>query len=173
MEYPKNNYAYIDGANLHKGVNELGWRLDYIRLRIWLTEKYNIFRAYIFLGFIVDNQDLYNYLHRAGFILIFRQITYETNGKPKGNCDSELVLKVVVYFYEKKFKKAVVISGDGDFACLALFLLNKKVLKTIIAPSNRNCSFLIRRIQGPLVFLNEFKDRLAEKEKAPDADRTA
>jgi hypothetical protein len=31
-----NNFAYIDGANLHKGVNGLGWSLDYRRFRIWL-----------------------------------------------------------------------------------------------------------------------------------------
>lgn len=25
----ENNFAYIDGANLHKGIVELGWRIDY------------------------------------------------------------------------------------------------------------------------------------------------
>lgn len=28
----KNNYAYIDGTNLHKGVADLGWKLGYKRL---------------------------------------------------------------------------------------------------------------------------------------------
>ena len=36
----KNNFAFIDGANLHKGVNGLGWKLDYERFRVWLSEKY-------------------------------------------------------------------------------------------------------------------------------------
>jgi len=39
-----NNVAYIDGANLHKGVNSLGWKLDYARFRIWLKDKYKINR---------------------------------------------------------------------------------------------------------------------------------
>jgi len=30
----ENNYAYIDGANLHKGITELGWKLDYKRFRV-------------------------------------------------------------------------------------------------------------------------------------------
>ena len=25
----ENNFAFIDGTNLHKGVSELGWQLDY------------------------------------------------------------------------------------------------------------------------------------------------
>lgn len=31
-----NNIAYIDAANLHKGLANLGWRLDYKRFRVWL-----------------------------------------------------------------------------------------------------------------------------------------
>ena len=29
MQQKGNNFAYIDGANLHRGVNSLGWKLDY------------------------------------------------------------------------------------------------------------------------------------------------
>ena len=35
-----NNYTYIDAANLHNGILGFGWRLDYARFRVWLTEKY-------------------------------------------------------------------------------------------------------------------------------------
>ncbi|KKT75445.1 MAG: hypothetical protein UW71_C0003G0039 [Parcubacteria group bacterium GW2011_GWB1_44_7] len=52
MKKPENNFAYVDGANLHKGIAELGWRLDYRKFRVWLLEKYGVSKAYIFLGFI-------------------------------------------------------------------------------------------------------------------------
>lgn len=48
----QNNFAYIDGANLHSGIKNLGWELDYARFRVWLKEKYNVQKAYIFLGLI-------------------------------------------------------------------------------------------------------------------------
>ena len=32
------NIAYIDAANLHKGVISLGWEMDYRRFRVWLRE---------------------------------------------------------------------------------------------------------------------------------------
>jgi hypothetical protein len=45
----KNNTAFIDGANLHNGTKNLGWDFDYKKFRVWLTEKYSVGRAYIFL----------------------------------------------------------------------------------------------------------------------------
>lgn len=44
-------FAYIDGANLHKGINELGWQLDYRGFRLWLKEKYQVNRAYLFFRY--------------------------------------------------------------------------------------------------------------------------
>ncbi|TSD06001.1 MAG: Uncharacterized protein Athens071412_148 [Parcubacteria group bacterium Athens0714_12] len=52
MQRKENNFAYIDGANLHKGVKGLGWNLDYRRFRVWLREKYFIEQAYIFIGLV-------------------------------------------------------------------------------------------------------------------------
>lgn len=39
MQQKENNFAYIDGANLHKGIKELGWIVDYKRFRKYLYEK--------------------------------------------------------------------------------------------------------------------------------------
>ncbi|MBU4369957.1 hypothetical protein KKG58_04350 [Patescibacteria group bacterium] len=91
MKKQENNYAYIDGANLHKGIKELGWKLDYKRFRIWLSEKYGVVRAYIFIGLISKYKDLYTYLQESGFTLIFKEVVYDGSGKPKGNCDADLV----------------------------------------------------------------------------------
>jgi len=103
-----NNFAYIDGANLHKGVEELGWSLDYTHFRVWLKEKYQIGRAYIFIGLIPGNKNLYTFLQEAGFTLVFKETTYDGAGKVKGNCDADLVLKAVVDYYEKQFGKAII-----------------------------------------------------------------
>ncbi|MCX6785836.1 MAG: NYN domain-containing protein [Candidatus Komeilibacteria bacterium] len=172
MQNLKNNCAYIDGANLHKGIEELGWHLDYFRLHSWLIQKYQINRAYIFLGYVADNKRLYQKLRRAGFVLVFKSLTFLADGKFKGNCDAELVLQAVVDYYENRFNQAILISGDGDFACLAMFLLTNKVLKTIVAPNKSSCSYLIKRIQPPLLFLDYFKEKLAIKRKSPRYGKT-
>lgn len=89
MKNKENNFAYIDGANLHKGVGELGWKLDYKKFRIWLTEKYNITTAYIFLGFIGGNSDLYRDLQKWGYVVILKPTLPNQEGEVKGNCDAE------------------------------------------------------------------------------------
>lgn len=153
MSNSVNNFAYIDGANLHKGVKGLGWTLDYRRFRIWLKEKYQIERAYIFIGLIPKNKNLYTFLQEAGFTLIFKETTYDGEGNVKGNCDADLVLKVVVDYYEKQFKKALIVASDGDYAGLVNFLNKKDVLISLISPNNK-CSFLLRKLNIPLVYLS-------------------
>ena len=37
-----NNYAYIDGNNLYRGVNNSGWKIDFSRFRKWLKDKYEV-----------------------------------------------------------------------------------------------------------------------------------
>ena len=73
--------AYIDGANLHQGVKSLGWKLDYPRFRVWLSDKYGIGRAYIFIGLISKYKDLYTHLQEAGFTLVFKEVIFDGNGK--------------------------------------------------------------------------------------------
>ena len=53
---------YIDGANLHKSAKELGFRIDYRRFRIWLSQKYNVESFYLFMGYIEQNAKTYEYL---------------------------------------------------------------------------------------------------------------
>ena len=174
MGKEKNNYAYIDGANLHKGVSDLGWKLDYARFRIWLTEKYNIEMAYIFIGLIPSYKDLYKYLQESGFILVYKEVVYDNNGKPKGNCDADLVLQIVIDTYEKKFDRAVVVSSDGDYASLVNFLKSKQKIKVILSPANKNkCSILLKRTNVAISYLSEQQSILeTQKEKAPDGDKT-
>jgi len=159
----ENNFAYIDGSNLHKGINELGWDLDYRRFRVWLREKYSVQNAYLFLGLIPRYKNLYAYLQEAGFILVFKETVYDLDGKAKGNCDADLVLQVVKDSYENRFDKAVLATGDGDFACLVQFLKERNKLKIVLAPDNKKCSILIKRINAPITYLNELKQKLAQK----------
>lgn len=174
MKKKENNFAYIDGANLHKGIKEMGWSLDYRRFRIWLKDKYSVERAYIFIGLVARNKDLYTFLQEAGFTLVFKETTYDGDGRVKGNCDADLVLKVVADYYEKQFDKAVIVTSDGDYAGLVKFLKEKGVFRSLVSPNNK-CSFLLRKLNIPLVYLNSQRNRLnyAQKEKAPDADETA
>lgn len=170
----RNNYAFIDGANLHKGVGSLGWQLDYASFRVWLKDKYHIERAYIFIGLIPAHKSLYKYLQESGFILVYKEVVYSKEGNPKGNCDADLVLQVVVDAYENKFDKAVIVSSDGDYASLIKFLKERGKLRIILSPHTKNlCSILLKRTDAPIAYLNDQRSILQTRnEKAPDGDKT-
>jgi uncharacterized LabA/DUF88 family protein len=156
MILKEKNFAYIDGANLHKGVKDLGWKLDYRRFRIWLKEKYGVEHAYIFIGLISKYKDVYLALQEAGFTLVFKETTYDGDGKPKGNCDADLVLYAVKDYYENVFDKAVLVSSDGDYAGLVKFLQEKGKLRIILSPNlEKKCSILLKRTGAPIAYLHD------------------
>jgi uncharacterized LabA/DUF88 family protein len=173
MKPKENNFAYIDGANLYKGVNSLGWKLDYKRFRVWLSEKYNARSAYLFIGLIPKYKELYKHLQECGFTLVFKEVVYDGDGKPKGNCDADLVLQAARDTYENKFDAAVIASSDGDYAGLVSFLQEEKKLLTILSPSNqKKYSILLKRTGAKIAYINDQRlhFELTQKEKAPDGD---
>ena len=162
MNSKENNFAYIDGANLHKGVGDLGWKLDYRRFRIWLKDKFKVGRAYLFIGLVPENKDLYTKLQEMGYILVYKEVTYDGSGKVKGNCDADLVLKTVVDFYEKNFDKAVLISSDGDYSGLVKFLIEKNKFGAILSPAvAQKCSILLKRTGANIIYINDQKSLLS------------
>lgn len=169
MKNERNNYAFIDGANLHQGVRNLKWNLDYARFRVFLTEKYSVTKAYIFIGLIPKNKDLYTKLQEAGFTLIFKEVVYDGKGNPKGNCDADLVLKAMEDTYENVFQKAVIVSSDGDYSSLVKFLLGKDKLEVILSPALAGrCSILLKRINAPIAYINDQRSILEyTKRKGP------
>lgn len=169
----QNNYAYIDGANLHRGIAGFGWKLDYARFRVWLLEKYGVKNAYIFIGLIPRYGDLYKYLQESGFTLVFKEVVYNSEGRAKGNCDADLVLQVVCDAYENKFDKAIIVSSDGDYASLIKFLKMRSKLRVILSPHAKGqCSILLKRTDAPIVYLSDQINILqTRKEKAPTMDR--
>ncbi len=173
MRNKANNFAYIDGANLHKGVRDLGWRLDYRKFRVWLREKYGVERAYIFLGYLPFYTHLYRDLQTWGYTVVFKPTILNGDGEVKGNCDAEMVLEAVSDMYENEYEKGVIVRGDGDFACLVKFLQEKERFLTLISPNHKRASVLLRNaVSGDVVFIERFKDRLMfrKNEKAPVRD---
>ena len=62
-----------------------------------------------------------------------------------------------------RFKKAVIISGDGDFRCLHEYLISKKKLLKIVIPNRYSESSLLQKFQEYKIFLNREQDKLEFK----------
>lgn len=153
---------YIDGNNLYRSAKVLGFDIDYKKFRGWLRQKYSPANIYIFIGLVPDRVKFYEHLQECGFILVFKQ-TISVEGVVKGNCDAELVLKATSDFYTKAYDKAILVTGDGDFGCLAEFLSQNKGLHSILAPAKEKCSFLLRNKNIEITFLNEHYHKFSRK----------
>ena len=146
MNSHKRNVAYIDGANLHKASQYLGWDFDYARFRIWLFDKYSVKQAYIFLGMVPEFKSLYSYLKSCGYILIFKEVVYSKLGNIKGNCDTDIVVRAMQDAYENRFDNVVLVSSDGDYAPLITFLIMRNKMEIILSPYNtKKCSILLQK----------------------------
>jgi len=155
----KNNFAFIDSSNLYLGVRDLGWNLNFKRFRIYLKERYNVGKAYLFMGFVNKNNNLYKSLQEAGYVLIFKPTIPNEDGEIKGNCDADLVLQSMIDY--NKYDKAVIVSGDGDFYSLVRYLFKNNKLLRVIAPNKKSSSKLIRKeAMGLFVFLDDLKKKL-------------
>lgn len=170
----ESNYAFIDWTNVYRGVRELGWKIDYRRFRRYLKDKYNIERAYIFIGYVPQLSLMYRDFQNAGYTIVFKPTVPDGRGGVKGNCDAELVLQAMIDFGH--YEKAVIVTGDGDFLCLVEHLSKEEKLKKLIAPNRRKCSSLLKKsFPNQILFLDDFRERMehvARNEKAPARDET-
>jgi uncharacterized LabA/DUF88 family protein len=142
------NIAFIDGQNLHLGTKESGWAIDHAKFRIYLNEKYNVTEAYYYLGYISeDEQDLYNNLQKAGFILSFREHSSALKGSKKGNVDSDIVFGIMRKLVDNEpFDKVFIVSGDGDYKKMVDYLVKKEKFGKMLFPNEEFASSLYKTL---------------------------
>ena len=165
-------YAFIDSQNLNLGTSKdiyingkciyKGWKLDMRKFYIYLSDKFRAKKIFLFLGYIKENQKMYDMFRHFGYELIFKPTVAGKSKKPKGNVDAEIVLNAVRLKYDE-YDKAVFVSGDGDFYCLYDFLEKEGKLKNIIIPNRRAESSLLREFSRYEIFLERERKDLRKK----------
>lgn len=174
-------YAFIDSQNLNVSTQKFGWKMDWKKFRQFLGDKYGVTKAYMFIGYIPENEQLYEQMHDAGYAVVLKPTFDMTKPRPeesenleaneekkpvKGNIDAELVLWAMKEM--SNYDKAIIVSGDGDFYCLVEYLESKKRLKYLLAP-NAHYSQLYNRYEEYIVRLDQHRRELAyyDRRKRP------
>lgn len=153
-----NNYAFIDSQNLHLGVKSQGWEIDYARFRQYLRDKFDVQKAYLFIGYLPQNADLYRDLQSYGYILIFKETLKIKNRLIKGNVDAELVLEAMIRY--ELYDYAVIISGDGDFACLIKYLYTNNKLYMVMVPNKSYSTLIKKTAKEKIMLITDLKDKI-------------
>lgn len=149
----KSVYAFIDSQNLNVGVQKFGWKMDWIKFRAFLRDTHNVSKAYMFIGYVPEFEDMYKQLHDAGFLIVLKPTFDMTRVRPtesekpkvpnnkeeerktKGNVDADLVLWAMKEI--PNYSKAVIVSGDGDFYSLIEYLDKEKKLLKLLTPNGQ------------------------------------
>lgn len=155
----ENNYAFIDSQNLNLAILDQGWKLDFVRFRKYLSDKYGITKAILFMGHIAKYEPMYKRLRSAGFEIVFKPIV-EREGEVKGNVDAELVLHAAAVEFGN-YDKALIVTGDGDFRCLIEYLKQHGKLLKLMVPNKFKYSSLLREFELETVFMNHLRQKLS------------
>jgi uncharacterized LabA/DUF88 family protein len=177
---PPVTYAFIDSQNLNLGTQRMGWKLDWRKFRQYLADKHGVTHAYMFIGYMSDNESLYEYMHELGFLVVLKPtvdvstspeqsekateqsppVKEEEKEKPtiKGNVDAELVLYAMKEL--PNYKQAIIVSGDGDFFSLAEYLEEQGKLAHILTP-NWQYSSLLKVFEPKIIRLDQMRRQLA------------
>lgn len=176
----KSNYAFIDSQNLNLGTQRMGWKLDWRKFRQYLRDEYDVSKAYMFIGYMSENVQLYEYMHELGYLVVLKPTVdvaakpgaadKKAAGKPvakeddkdkpqvKGNIDADLVLYAMKEL--PNYRQAIIVSGDGDFFSLAEYLQQLGKLSHILTP-NWQYSSLLKPFSSKIVRLDQLRRKLS------------
>lgn len=172
----KQVYAFIDSQNLNLGTQKVGWKMDWRKFRQYLRNKYGVTKAYMFIGYMPEFEDLYKQLHEAGYLIVLKPTqdlskvqveTVDSNDLDekktiKGNIDADLVLWAMKEI--NNYGKAIIISGDGDFHSLAEYLISQNKLGNLMVP-NWQYSQLLKEFDKYIIRLDRLRDQLAYRNR--------
>ena len=167
-------YAFIDSQNLNVSVQKFGWKMDWRKFRKFLTDEFSVTEAYMFIGYMPENESLYEQMHEAGYMVVLKPTFDMTKPQPelnedevvkpedkkpvKGNIDADLVLWAMKEM--SNYDKAIIVSGDGDFYSLIEYLETKGRLLHLLAPSG-HYSQLYNAYEKYIVRLDQYRRQLA------------
>ena len=182
-------YAFIDSQNLNLGTQKMGWKMDWRKFRAYLKDVHNVEKAYMFIGYLPDNEKLYDQMHDLGYLIVLKPTLemFETeqsqeardkrheaqqikdgikleDRKPeeKRVTKGNVDAELVLYAVKEmpNYQKAVIVSGDGDFFSLVEYLDQQQKLLQLLTP-NWQYSSLLKPFEKYIIRLDQKRRELA------------
>ena len=169
MEKQAQNYAFIDASNLIYGVWKFeGWKVDCEKLIKYLKERYGMEKLYYYAG-IINSDDkqiaFYKKLEKFGYNLRLKEVSlyHQDDGSVvrKANCDVDLAFDAMRNF--SHIKKAMFLTGDGDFHPIMEYFLQNNVETTVIASGERTSKKIKKLLASKFIDIRSLKSILEFK----------
>jgi len=171
---------FIDGSNILYTLKNLGWYIDWIKVRDYYAKKHNLVSANFYRAYHIPPTDeekgFSKFMATSGFALVEKQLKeiYDhKTGKThfKGNLDIELVVDVMATSH--LFDIMVLFSGDGDFVPMIRSLKSKGKIVKVVSSQGSSAIELLQVVGMDYDDLNdlrpifEHKDRVKKTKPVP------
>ena len=158
--------VYIDGANIFYTQKDLGWTIDWLKVKKYLCQTWDILELRYYTGIRKNDAKM------AGFLRYLNKINITSITKPlkkikthgglifKSNFDVEMTTDILLD--RTHLKEIIFFSGDSDFNYLAKKLksLGKRI--TVIS-SRKMISWELKLTANQYIFLEDIKKKIKKK----------
>lgn len=157
--------------------------MDWRKFRAYLQKQHHVTKAFMFIGYLAENEPMYEQLHEAGYLIVLKPTVdlkpindksteghgvehskEEQKSSIKGNIDADLVLYTMKEL--PNYDQAIIVSGDGDFYGLVEYLVEHHKLKQLMTP-NWKYSSLLKAFEPYILRLDQERRQLAYFDHGP------
>lgn len=131
----------IDAANLESALKDLGWHIDYRKLRSFFENGATFsIRFYSVLHHTENQTRFFSFLRHAGFTLITKPLkiihdrTNAVGHIRKANFDVEISVDAILHLHA--YDNLILFSGDSDFDYLLRKVRRQRKFVTVISSRN-------------------------------------
>ncbi|MDO8452858.1 MAG: NYN domain-containing protein [bacterium] len=140
-------FAFIDASNIIYSAARSGWKVDFKKLGKYLRERFQVQRILYYAG--VDTQNLkqlkfYETLQKFGYELRLVPVRTFSDGSKKADVDSRMTFEMMLHFRE--YKKAIIMTGDGDYYWVLEYLLKQKQGQIILISHSRTTARDLKKL---------------------------
>ncbi len=144
--------VFVDASNVYHSQNQLGWRIDFQRLKRYFEKNGALYKIYYYTAFDPDHpqqRKFLDFLEIIGFTVRKKKVKFikdrnhKLGGFHKGNLDVELTIDAVDS--SNKFQSFILFSGDSDFDALLKYMKAYKKKCIVISTKNHISLELIKQ----------------------------
>ena len=179
MTLPK-TALFIDGANFYATCRDLGWAVDFVKLREYFDQRTHLLRAYYYTTLPesreVPLRRMIDFLDYNGYSIATKDVRVfydeETGEKRvKGNMDIEIALDMLQL--APHLEQVILFSGDSDFARVVLEVQRLGVNVVVVSSLSESTLAMsddLRRQADSFIDLTELEEHVRREHKFADND---
>lgn len=163
-------YVFIDASNIYYSQRELGWRIDFRKLKEYLGTNVELSKMYYYTAYdteyprqrkFLDFLEIIGYVIRKKKVKFIKDSDFEEGGFHKGNLDVELTIDAV--HNRDDFQSLVLFSGDSDFEALLKYMRNYRKNCVVVSTQEHISLELLK--QSKFIDLKKLRDEIELKPK--------